>query len=234
MSRRRTGERSPRTPAAGWRGLDDAARSPADSGGRLPPAGLPTPICSFRSRLPGRPWSRRRRPRRSARPAGFGANAWRSRCGQGRSTASGAARPRTSALPRREGQSASGLPAVRRSWARRPVVPRLARMRRRTGSWSPGAGRAAISRRWPVPPAARGGGRADMRLDGLAKREVAWQDDVAERDDEGALYGPRANSRNGGELGHHLLVRQAAQRVRVQPTVRQPLSQVPERADFPP
>jgi hypothetical protein len=56
-----------------------------------------------------RPGSRRRRPKRSARPAGFGANAWRSRCGQGRSMASGAGRLRTSALPRGEGQSASSL-----------------------------------------------------------------------------------------------------------------------------
>jgi hypothetical protein len=72
--------------------------SSADSGGRLPPAGLPTPICSFRSRIPAWPLSRRWRPKRSARPAGFGANAWRSRCGRSRSTASGAARPSTSSL----------------------------------------------------------------------------------------------------------------------------------------
>ena len=34
-------------------------------------------------------------------------------------------------------------------------------------------------------------------LDGLAKREIAWQDDVftLQRDEEGALHGPRANAR---------------------------------------
>jgi hypothetical protein len=73
-------------------------------------------------------------------------------------------------------------------------------------------------------------------LDGLAKRQVTWQDDVftLQRDDEGALHRPRAYSRDGGELGHQLLVRQAAQRARVQPAVRHPPGQVPERADLPP
>ena len=73
-------------------------------------------------------------------------------------------------------------------------------------------------------------------LDGLAEREVARQDDVfaAERDEQGALHGPRADPGNGGELGDELVVGQAAQHVLVQPAVRQPLGEVAERADLPP
>jgi hypothetical protein len=73
-------------------------------------------------------------------------------------------------------------------------------------------------------------------LDGLAQREIAGQDDVftLQRDDEGTLHGPRANAGDGGELGHQLLVRQLAQDIAVQPAVRHPPSQVPERADLPP
>ncbi len=46
-------------------------------------------------------------------------------------------------------------------------------------------------------------------LDGLAQREVTGQNHVLtlQGDDEGALHGPRADARNGGELGHQLLVR---------------------------
>ena len=53
--------------------------------------------------------------------------------------------------------------------------------------------------------------------DGLAQREVTRQYHVfaLQGDDEGALYGPRADARNGGELGHQFLVRQAAQYVQV-------------------
>ena len=59
-------------------------------------------------------------------------------------------------------------------------------------------------------------------LDGLAERQVAWQDDVfsAERDEHGALYRPRAYPGNGRELCHQLVVGETAQHVRVQPTVR--------------
>jgi hypothetical protein len=59
-------------------------------------------------------------------------------------------------------------------------------------------------------------------LDGLAERQVARQDDVltAERDDEGALHGPRAYPGNGSELGHELVVGQTAQHVRVKAAVR--------------
>ena len=73
-------------------------------------------------------------------------------------------------------------------------------------------------------------------LDGLAKREVTWQDDVfpLQRDEQGTLHGPRTDTRNSGELGDQLLVGQANQLVKVQPTVRQPLGEVPERADLPP
>ena len=73
-------------------------------------------------------------------------------------------------------------------------------------------------------------------LDGLAQCEIAGQDDVftLQRDDEGALHGPRANARNSGELGHQLVVRQLAQGIGVQPAVRHPPGQVPERADLPP
>ncbi len=73
-------------------------------------------------------------------------------------------------------------------------------------------------------------------LDGLAEREVAGQHDVfsLQRDDEGALHGPRAYPRYRGELRHELVVGQAAQDVRVQPAVRQPPGQVAQRADLPP
>jgi hypothetical protein len=73
-------------------------------------------------------------------------------------------------------------------------------------------------------------------LDGLAERQVAWQDDVfsAERDEHGALYRPRAYPRNGGELCDELVVAQAAQGVLVQAAVGQPLGEVAERADLPP
>jgi hypothetical protein len=73
-------------------------------------------------------------------------------------------------------------------------------------------------------------------LDGLAKREVTRQDDIftLQRDDEGALDGPRAYARNGGELGHQLFVWQAAQHIRIQSAVRHPLGEVPQRADLAP
>jgi nucleoside-diphosphate-sugar epimerase len=45
----------------------------------------------------------------------------------------------------------------------RPVVPRSARKRRKTGSWSQGCGRAAISRRWRGLLVDWGGGRVDRR-----------------------------------------------------------------------
>jgi hypothetical protein len=71
---------------------------------------------------------------------------------------------------------------------------------------------------------------------GLTERKVARQDDVfsLERDDEGALHGPRTYPGNRGEFRHELVVRQPAQRVGVQPAVRQPPGQVAERADLPP
>ena len=73
-------------------------------------------------------------------------------------------------------------------------------------------------------------------LDGFAQREVAWQDDVfpLQRDEQGTLHGPRADTGNSGELGDQLLVGQANQLDKVKPTVRQPLREVPERADLPP
>src|SRR5207247_3916822 len=45
-------------------------------------------------------------------------------------------------------------------------------------------------------------------LDGLTERKVARQDDVfsLERDDEGALHGPRAYPRNRGEFCHELVI----------------------------
>jgi len=46
MPRRRTGERSPRTPTAGWRGLDDVARSP-----RTVAVGCRLPVCRSRAVL---------------------------------------------------------------------------------------------------------------------------------------------------------------------------------------
>jgi len=51
------------------------------------------------------------------------------------------------------------------------------------------------------------------RLDGLTEGKVAGQDDVisAEREDQGALHGPRADLGDRGELGHDLLVGQPAQ-----------------------
>src|SRR5579863_8383281 len=49
-------------------------------------------------------------------------------------------------------------------------------------------------------------------LDSLAQREVARQDDVlpTQRDEHGALYGPRAYPGNRGELGHEFVIGQAA------------------------
>src|SRR5215469_9829962 len=57
---------------------------------------------------------------------------------------------------------------------------------------------------------------------GLAERKVARQDDVfpAERDEHGALDGPRAYPRDSGELCDELVIGQAAQGVLVQPPVR--------------
>src|SRR5215831_11940075 len=72
--------------------------------------------------------------------------------------------------------------------------------------------------------------------DGLAQREVARQHDVlpAQRDEHGALHGPRAYSGNRGELGHEFVVGQVAQGVLAQPAVRQPRGEVAEGADLPP
>jgi hypothetical protein len=72
--------------------------------------------------------------------------------------------------------------------------------------------------------------------DGLAEREVARQDDVfsLERDDEGALHGPRAYPRYRGELCHKRVVWQVVQHGLIQPAVRQPLGEVAQRADLPP
>ena len=72
--------------------------------------------------------------------------------------------------------------------------------------------------------------------DGLAKREVARQDDVfpPQGDEEGALHGPRADPGNRGELGDDLVVGQPAQDVRVQPAVGEALGEVAQRADLPP
>src|SRR5260370_10502464 len=52
---------------------------------------------------------------------------------------------------------------VKRYRAGRPVVPRRVRRRRKTGSWSPGCGRVATSRRSPEPPAGLGGSPVDRR-----------------------------------------------------------------------
>ena len=73
-------------------------------------------------------------------------------------------------------------------------------------------------------------------LDGLAKREVARQDDVfsLERDDERALHGPRTYAGDGGEFCQQLIVGPRTQHVRVQAAVGQPLGEVAERADLPP
>src|SRR5258705_10306055 len=62
-------------------------------------------------------------------------------------------------------------------------------------------------------------------LNRLSEREVARQHDVfpLERKDEGALDGPRTYPGNGGELGHELVVREAAQDLQGQPAVGQPL-----------
>ena len=69
-------------------------------------------------------------------------------------------------------------------------------------------------------------------LNGLTERKVARQDDVFSL--EGALHGPGTYPGNRGEFRHELVVRQPAQRVGVQPAVRQPPGQVAERADLPP
>ena len=74
-------------------------RLPTTSGGSLPPAGPPIPICSSRSRPRAGRRSRRPRRGRSARCPGR-PRVSRSRCGPGRSTASGAASPRRSATRR--------------------------------------------------------------------------------------------------------------------------------------
>src|ERR1700761_4577112 len=73
-------------------------------------------------------------------------------------------------------------------------------------------------------------------LDSLAQRKVARQDDIlpVQRDDHGALHGPRTYPRNRGELGYEFVVGQAAQRVLAQPAVRQPGGEIAERADLPP
>jgi len=70
---------------------------PTASGGSLPPAGPPIPICSSRSRPRAGCWSRRPRRGRSARAARSGPTLSRSRCGPGRSTASG--RPQRGGAP---------------------------------------------------------------------------------------------------------------------------------------
>ncbi len=56
----------------------------------------------------------------------------------------------------------------------------------------------------------------------------------AERDDGGALHGQGVYPRNCGEVGHELVVGQAAQDVRVQAAVRHALGEVAECADLPP
>jgi len=73
-------------------------------------------------------------------------------------------------------------------------------------------------------------------LDGLTEGKVARQDDVLapQRDNQGTLDGPGAYPGDGGELGHELVVRQGAQHLLVQPSVRHPFGQVAERADLPP
>ena len=72
--------------------------------------------------------------------------------------------------------------------------------------------------------------------DGLAQRQVAGQNDVlaAERDQHGALHGPRTYPRNGGELRQEFVVGQGAQHVSVQAAVHQALGEVAERGDLPP
>jgi hypothetical protein len=57
--------------------------------------------------------------------------------------------------------------------------------------------------------------------DSLTERKVTRQDAVfsLQREDEGALHGPGTDTRNRGELGHELVVWQAAQDDRVQPAM---------------
>ena len=57
--------------------------------------------------------------------------------------------------------------------------------------------------------------------DGLAQGQVARQDDVfsAERDEEGALHGPRPDPRNGGEFRDEFVVGQLAQGILVQAAI---------------
>ena len=93
-----------------------------------------------------------------------------------------------------------------------------------------------MSRRWRGPPLGGQVVEPISGLDGLTEGEVAGQDDVfpLQRDDEDALHGPGTDPGYRGELSHELVVRQTAQDVDVQSTVRQPLGEVAECADLPP
>jgi hypothetical protein len=73
-------------------------------------------------------------------------------------------------------------------------------------------------------------------LDRLPQRQVARQYHVfsPQRNEQRALRGPRADAGNGGECRDELVVRQPAQRIHVQPPIRQPLGEVTECADLPP
>ena len=64
----------------------------------------------------------------------------------------------------------------------------------------------------------------------------AGQDDVlaAERDEHGALHGPRAYPGDNGQLRQQFVVGKTAEHVLVQPAVGKPLGEVAECADLPP
>ena len=69
-----------------------------------------------------------------------------------------------------------------------------------------------------------------------AQGEVTREDDVlaVEGDDQGALNRPRADSRNGRELGEDVLVGPATEPVGVQPAVGESFSEVAQCGDLSP
>lgn len=73
-------------------------------------------------------------------------------------------------------------------------------------------------------------------LDGLAQRQVAWQDHILspKGDKEGALSGPWSDPGDGGELGNEIIVGQTAEDIGVQSAVRQPFGEITQRADLSP
>jgi hypothetical protein len=73
-------------------------------------------------------------------------------------------------------------------------------------------------------------------LNGLTERKITGQHDVRtpQRDEEDALHGPGTYPRDRGELGHELVVGQAAQDAWVQLAVRHAPGEVSQRVDLPP